>query len=271
MSKDDSANKATKTDGVLNLTIANMCDLMKIPLGKILCDHGPYAPYGMCDFEYRITLPQSKKIMKAQDGEEVGEYKLTDMHLEYEIIESEGLAERVRGEYNIGRSLGYDYTTLLNLDNLEAICIEVLKPSSPSFIVGTIYRLPGAFVDSFSNIEQLVKLIDDKNKEFYLLGDLNANMLDNSNNTTKHLNAIMELYQLTQTISSPTRVTMTSSSLLDVCITPTPEKLVTSRVVPIAISDHYLILIVKLIFILIKSATRKLKFEVSNISMLKIS
>ena len=35
------------------------------------------------------------------------------MHLEYEIIESEDLAERVRGEYNIGRSLGYDYTTLL--------------------------------------------------------------------------------------------------------------------------------------------------------------
>ena len=89
--KDDSANKAVKTDGVLDLTIANMCNRMKIPLGKILCDHGPYAPYGMCDFEYRITLPQSKKIMKAQDGEDIGEYKLTDLHLEYEIIESEDL------------------------------------------------------------------------------------------------------------------------------------------------------------------------------------
>ena len=108
----------------------------------------------------------------------------------------------------------------------------------------------------------LVKLIDDENKELYLLGDLNANMLENSNNATKHLNAIMELYHLTQTISSPTRVTMASSSLLDVCITPTPEKLVTSRVVPIAISDRYLIL--NLIFILIKSATRKLKFKISN-------
>ena len=85
----------------------------------------------------------------------------------------------------------------------------------------------------------MVKLIDDENKEFYLLGDLNANMLDNSNNATKHVNAIIELYQLTQTISSPTRVTMASSSFLDVCITPTPEKLVTSSVVPIAISDHY--------------------------------
>ena len=73
------------------------------------------------------------------------------------------------------------------------------------------------------NNNLLVKLIDDENKEFYLLGDLNANMLDNSNNTTKHLKAIMASYQLTQTISSPTRVTMTSSSLLDVCIAPTPK------------------------------------------------
>ena len=30
ISKDDSANKATKTDGVLDLTVANMCDRMKI-------------------------------------------------------------------------------------------------------------------------------------------------------------------------------------------------------------------------------------------------
>ena len=107
VSKDDSANKATKTDGVLDLTIANMCDRMKIPLGKVLCDHGPYVPYGICDFEYRITLPQSKKIMKAQDGEDVGEYKLTDMHLEYEIIKSEDLVREVKDQYSVGRSLGY--------------------------------------------------------------------------------------------------------------------------------------------------------------------
>ena len=112
-SKDDSGNKSTKTDGILDLTIANMFDRMKIPLGKILGDHGPYAPYGMFDFEYRITLPQSKKILNAQDGEDKGEYKLTGLHLEYEIIESEDLVREVKDQYNIGRSLGYDYTTLL--------------------------------------------------------------------------------------------------------------------------------------------------------------
>ena len=113
ISKDDSGNKSTKTDGILDLTIAKMFDRMKILLGKILGDHGPYAPYGMFDSEYRITLPQSKKILKAQDGEDTGEYKLTDLHLEYEIIESKDLVREVKDQYNIGRSLGYDYTTLL--------------------------------------------------------------------------------------------------------------------------------------------------------------
>ena len=137
----------------------------------------------------------------------------------------------------IRNSINYFERIALTRDNLEAVCIEVNKPSSASFIVGTIYRPPGASVDSFANIEQLIKLIDDKNKEFYMLGDLNANMLDISNNATKNLNSIIELlYQLTQTISSPTRVTMTSSTLLDVCLTPTPDKLVLSKVVQIAIA-----------------------------------
>ena len=63
-------------------------------------------------------------------------------------------------------------------NNLEALCNEILKPSSESFIVGTIYGPPSAFIDSFSNIERLIKLIDDENNKFYLLGDINPNMLD---------------------------------------------------------------------------------------------
>ena len=115
VSEDDSADKAAKTDGVLDLTIANMCDRMKIPLGKILCNCGPFAPYGMCNFVYQITLPKSEKIMKAQTNEATGNYKLTDykLQLEYEIIESSDLAKSVRGGFNVGRSLGYNYTTLL--------------------------------------------------------------------------------------------------------------------------------------------------------------
>ena len=113
ISKDDSADKAAKTDGVLDTTVAGIYDRMKIPLGKILCDNGPYAPYGMCDFVYDITLPMSKKIMKAQTNEETGTYKLTDLQLEYDVIKSAGLAESVRGTYNTGRSFPYNHVTIL--------------------------------------------------------------------------------------------------------------------------------------------------------------
>ena len=93
ISGDDSASKAAKTDGVLDAMIAGMCDRMKIPLGKILCDHGPYAPYGMCNFNRKITFPNPEKIMKTQTNETIGNYKLVDMKLEYDVIESKQLVE----------------------------------------------------------------------------------------------------------------------------------------------------------------------------------
>ena len=55
----------------------------------------------------------------------------------------------------------------------------------------------------------------------------------------------MGQYQLTKKINTSTRKTMNSSSLLDVCLAPTPEKLITSRVVPITLSDHFMIVVVR--------------------------
>ncbi len=163
----------------------------------------------------------------------------------------------------VRNSLNYLERKDLLKDNFEAVCIEICKPSTSSFIVSTIYRPPSALVDTFAKIEQLVKTTDDENKEFYLLGDLNANVLDVSNNATKNLNSIIELYQLSQTISSPTRVTLNSSSLVDVCLTPTPDKLILSRVVKTTISNHYMILIVRKINIIPK-LNRYKKIEVCN-------
>ena len=140
-SGDDSANKAAKTDGVLDVTIADMCDRMKIPLGKILCDNSPYTPYGMCDFVYDITLPKPEKIMKPQTNEATGIYKLTDLQLEYEVIESKGLADSVRGTYNASRSLPYDYTTLLKTlpwakgNTREVIDINIPKKSMKAVVL----------------------------------------------------------------------------------------------------------------------------------------
>ena len=141
ISGDDSADKAAKSDGALDTTIADMCDRMKMPLGKILCDNGPYAPYDMCDFIYDITLPKSEKIMKAQTNEETGTYKLTDLQLEHDVIKSEGLANSVRGTYNEGRSFPYNYSTLLKTlpwakgNTREVIDINIPRKSMKAVVL----------------------------------------------------------------------------------------------------------------------------------------
>ena len=70
-------------------------------------------------------------------------------------------------------------------------------------------------------------------------------MLDSSNFATKKLTELLNVNQLTQLIVKPTRVTQTTSTLLDVCVTSMPEKIIYSDVFPIGVSDHNLIFVVR--------------------------
>ena len=185
ISEDDSGDKTTKTDGILDLTVANLFDRMKIPLGKILCDHGPYAPYKMFDFEYRITLLKSEKIMKAQSSQEKGNYKLTDLRLEYEVIESEDLVKEVRGKYSMGRSLGYDYTTLLKTlswkkdSTLEVIDVNIPRKSMKAIVL----LFTEADADDsghfpFPNLTKVNVTVEGNSNELYSEGLEKRNMYD---------------------------------------------------------------------------------------------
>ena len=145
----------------------------------------------------------------------------------------------------IRKSITYSERPDLVADNLEAVCLEVAKPNSRPFIVSSIYRPPSAPVELFNNIEHMIGQIDNDDKEVYILGDLNCNLLDPTNQNAQHLCQIMELYQLTQLIKNPTRITDLTSSLLDVCITSCPEKILHSDIIHVGFSDHSLIYIVR--------------------------
>ena len=103
-------------------------------------------------------------------------------------------------------------------NSLEAVSLEIKQANSQSFIISTIYRPPNSKTEDFLKIERLVQLADNENKEVYILGDLNINLLVQNVCTYKKLQKIMELYQLTQIINDPTRITESTRSLLDVCI-----------------------------------------------------
>ena len=83
---------------------------------------------------------------------------------------------------------------------------------------------------------------DTENSELYSLGDLNCNLLSHDHDTnTYDLVDILDLYDLTQLITEPTRITPVSQTLIDLCITNYPEKISASGVLPLGISDHSLI------------------------------
>ena len=125
---------------------------------------------------------------------------------------------------------------------MEAVCVEISKPHSRPFLVTTIYRPLNSSHDFFENFEKLVKAIDDENKEMYILGDLNCDMLKTESNTpTKKIKSLYELYQLSQVIKETTWVTMTTSSLIDHIVTNTPKKSSDSGVIHTGISDHSLV------------------------------
>lgn len=80
------------------------------------------------------------------------------------------------------------------------------------------------------------------------IGDFNMNMLespDNPNGPNKDLTNFMEQFCLTNVIHEATRTTNCSNTLLDIILTSHPERLATSGILQVGISDHDLIFVVK--------------------------
>ena len=89
----------------------------------------------------------------------------------------------------------------------------------------------------------------------YILGDLNCNMLKTNNDSnipTKKIKSLYELYQFTQLIDEATRITPTTTSLIDHIVTNMPEKISDSGVIHTGISDHSLVFAIRKIYIVTK-------------------
>ena len=102
------------------------------------------------------------------------------------------------------------------------------------------YRPPNADAKQFfENLQLIVNRLDSGNTELFILGDLNCNMLPSHNNSPKNeLNSLCELHQLDQLISTPTRITSNTRTLIDIILTNRPHRILSSGVIHLSISDH---------------------------------
>ena len=126
------------------------------------------------------------------------------------------------------------------------ICCEINKPQSRPTLISAWYRPPNSEMKIFDSFEIFLKKCDAESKELLIIGDINCNILKSlRDSNTNKLMFLTVLYNLEQLIKEPTRVTNTSSSLVDLILTNQPNNISNSGVIDLGISDHSLIYAVK--------------------------
>ena len=143
-------------------------------------------------------------------------------------------------------SIKYKRRLDVPIDDLELICIEVEPPKSKSFLVLVWYRPPSDPVGSFNKLEKALSFLDKEGKEMILLGDTNCDLTPKQaeqpiDNDSKHMLDLYELFSFTQLIEEPTRVTLTTSSIIDHVATTCARNIVKSGVQEVSLSDHYMV------------------------------
>ena len=131
--------------------------------------------------------------------------------------------------------------------NIESVWIEITPNKSKSFFVGCVYRPPDSschLSKEWNNIFSLdLANIFDCEKETIVVGDFNVNYLKRADH--REVKDIFNGHGLTQLIKDPTRVTSSSSTLIDLIFTNKPCNISKSTVLPLSLSDHDAILCVR--------------------------
>ena len=146
----------------------------------------------------------------------------------------------------IRSTINFQTQTSLISNIYEAVVVDIIKPNSQPFSIVAVYRPPGTEDELFCYLESVVKALDFENKEKIIIGDLNCNYLSETRNSDlRQLVAISEVYQLTQIIAQPTRITAASKSLIDLIFTNQKSRDVTQGVVDCGISDHSFVYVIR--------------------------
>lgn len=144
-------------------------------------------------------------------------------------------------------NINYSLRSDINIESeFEILSIDIKKPNSKAFNVTGAYRPPSCVDGFFENLENIIRTIDIESKEIIILGDLNCNYLrDRGDSQLSLLKQLSTIYHLKQLINEPTRVTQTTSTLIDIVLSNEPSRIIASGVLHIGISDHSLVYAVR--------------------------
>ena len=139
----------------------------------------------------------------------------------------------------IREDLAFNPRTDLFNEHVEAIWFEILLPKCKPIVVGTCYRPPKDkdFLEHFESIMSLIRT----DCEQIILGDFNICFLHKQSGLFKRYLDVLTFFNCCQLIADPTRITDTSSTLLDHIVCNNTEKICQSGTINIGLSDHSII------------------------------
>lgn len=147
-----------------------------------------------------------------------------------------GVGMYFRNDFN------YEILNSHQTEYLEQLWIK-FKFNNISYIFGTIYRPPrGKFSEFLSQFEDSLAYFSMECEKIVCGGDFNLNLLDLSNRSAQDFVSCIETYNLQQIINTPTRVTATTNSLIDLILIHKDEKYYncSTKNVP-HVTDHMLV------------------------------
>jgi len=152
--------------------------------------------------------------------------------------------------------------TDLESRDIELLWLEI-RSNNLRILLGVIYRPPNTDDSFWDNLsDNLTNIHESHNGKIILIGDLNADLQTRQG---KHLQNLIESKTLYSFIDEPTRITDTSSTILDHCLSNCPRLIQRCEILkPIGNSDHCTIAVFSDMNVKAEKAYKRTMWEFKN-------
>ena len=120
---------------------------------------------------------------------------------------------------------------------------SILNPNArclTNIIVGVIYRHPSSSIKNFiSNFEPTLQYLQNISSPFYITGDINIDLLSQSNNNVFLYNNLISSYNAYNLVTKATRITSSTATLIDHFYTNYTHSCSNCYIIKSDLTDHF--------------------------------
>ena len=128
-----------------------------------------------------------------------------------------------------------------NSPEYESTWIEIKNKRSKNIIIASIYKHPhNNFRDFFQYLEKCLNVVAKENKELYICGDFNFDLLKiDSDHSTQHFFNLLCSFGLLPHVLQPTRVTDNTATVIDNIFSNNTQDNIVSGNMLLSLSEHF--------------------------------